>query len=220
MSANERREQLIEVARRLFSRSGYEGTSVEEIAASAGVSKPIVYEHFGGKEGLYAVVVDREVRTVQSRITAALATPGVGSRQLIELATIAMLGYIEDNPDGFRIIARDAPLASGEAFSTILSDAATQVEELLVEAFDRHGFDPATTPLYAQGLVGIVALAGQWWLDDQSFTKEEVATHLVNLAWNGMSGIDKVPTLRLHSAPSVRPARAAITEQFPAVVDE
>ncbi|HRA06299.1 MAG TPA: helix-turn-helix domain-containing protein, partial [Propionicimonas sp.] len=60
MTRAERREQLIDVARALFAERGLEGTSVEEIAAHAGVSKPVVYEHFGGKEGLYAVVVDRE----------------------------------------------------------------------------------------------------------------------------------------------------------------
>ena len=60
MTGKERREQLLNIGRRLFAERGFEGTSIEEIAAQAGVSKPVVYEHFGGKEGLYAVVVDRE----------------------------------------------------------------------------------------------------------------------------------------------------------------
>src|SRR5450755_1277159 len=57
MTGIERREQLLDIGRRLFAERGFEGTSIEEIAAQAGVSKPVVYEHFGGKEGLYAVVV-------------------------------------------------------------------------------------------------------------------------------------------------------------------
>ena len=61
MTGKERREQLLDIGRRLFAERGLDGTSIEEIAAQAGVSKPVVYEHFGGKEGLYAVVVDREV---------------------------------------------------------------------------------------------------------------------------------------------------------------
>jgi len=64
MTAAERREQLIEISRALFAARGFDGTSIEEIAARAEVSKPVVYEHFGGKEGLYAVVVDREVRSL------------------------------------------------------------------------------------------------------------------------------------------------------------
>ena len=61
MTGKERREQLLVIGRHLFAERGLEGTSIEEIAAQADVSKPVVYEHFGGKEGLYAVVVDREV---------------------------------------------------------------------------------------------------------------------------------------------------------------
>jgi AcrR family transcriptional regulator len=61
MTGAERRHQLIDIARSLFAERGYEGTSIEEIAQRANVSKPVVYEHFGGKEGLYAVVVDREM---------------------------------------------------------------------------------------------------------------------------------------------------------------
>ena len=59
MTGKERREQLLQVGRRLFAEKGFEGTSVEEIAAKAGVSKPVVYEHFGGKEGLYALSPSR-----------------------------------------------------------------------------------------------------------------------------------------------------------------
>ena len=61
LSAAARRAQLLEVGRSVFAKRGYEAASVEEIADRAKVSKPIVYEHFGGKEGLYAVVVDREM---------------------------------------------------------------------------------------------------------------------------------------------------------------
>ena len=61
MSSAERRSQLIEVSRAIFAEKGVEGATVEEIAAAAKVSKPVIYEHFGGKEGLYAVVVDREM---------------------------------------------------------------------------------------------------------------------------------------------------------------
>ena len=69
MSASERREQLIAVARGLFAERSFDATSVEEVAARAQVSKPVVYEHFGGKEGLYAVVVDREITTISAAIS-------------------------------------------------------------------------------------------------------------------------------------------------------
>ena len=72
MSGQERREQLLDVGRRLFADKGFEAVSVEEIASKAGVSKPVVYEHFGGKEGLYAVVVDREMTYLLLSISEAL----------------------------------------------------------------------------------------------------------------------------------------------------
>ena len=75
MSASERREQLIVVARGLFAERGFDATSVEEVAARAQVSKPVVYEHFGGKEGLYAVVVDREITTISAAISSAITDP-------------------------------------------------------------------------------------------------------------------------------------------------
>ena len=91
MTSLQRREQLIEVGRSLFAAKGFEAVSVEEIAAHAKVSKPIVYEHFGGKEGLYAVIVDREMRALTSVLTAALDDPTVHPRQIVERTALALL---------------------------------------------------------------------------------------------------------------------------------
>lgn len=73
MTGTQRRQQLIEIGRALFAERGYEATSIEEIAQRANVSKPVVYEHFGGKEGLYAVVVDREMSRLLEMITSSLS---------------------------------------------------------------------------------------------------------------------------------------------------
>src|SRR5215475_15578201 len=94
LTASERRTQLVEIARAVFARRGFEATSVEEIAARAKVSKPIVYQHFGGKEGLYAVVVDREVEHIVARIVEAISQ---GSpRERVERAALAFLRYVEE----------------------------------------------------------------------------------------------------------------------------
>ena len=154
MSAGERREQLIDVARTLFAERGYDATSIEEIAASAQVSKPVVYEHFGGKEGLYAVIIDRELTLIYSTIVNALESDPSPSA-VVEHAALALLTYIEDNTDGFRIISSEN---------------------------DRSR--------------GIVAMPAQWWLLDRTMTKEEVAAHMVNLAWNGLRGMEPDPVLR------------------------
>ena len=195
MRGTERREQLIEIARRLFAEKGFEGTSVEEIAAAAEVSKPVVYEHFGGKEGLYAVVVDREVGYLLSEIEGALKAGG-RSRELVEQAALALLDYVESHTDGFRILVRDSSVASSSgSFASLLSDIASQVEGLLVKEFKRHGLEAKTAPMYAQMLVGMIALTGQWWLNARKPKKSEVAAHLVNLAWNGLAHLDVKPRL-------------------------
>ena len=196
MTGPQRREQLIDVGRRLFAERGFEGTSVEEIAQTAGVSKPVIYEHFGGKEGLYAVVVDREIQALLSSITTALTGDG-HARALLERAALALLDYIESSTDGFRILVRDSPPGQATGtFASLISDVATQVEHILAAEFRRRKLDPKMAPLYAQMLVGMVAIPGGWWLDSRKFKKNDVAAHLVNLAWNGLAGMEPKPTLR------------------------
>jgi AcrR family transcriptional regulator len=196
MTGKQRREQLIEVGRKLFADKGFEATTVEEIAAKASVSKPVVYEHFGGKEGLYAVVVDREIAALLNGITGALSAD-LSSRETLERAAMALLEYIETSTDGFRILVRDSPTGQATgSFASLISDVASQVEHILAAEFKRRKLDPKAAPLYAQMLVGMVALTGQWWLDSRKMKKADVAAHLVNLAWNGLAGVEAKPTLR------------------------
>ena len=89
MTAPQRRQQLLDVGREVFAQRGYDGTSIEELAARADVSKPVVYEHFGGKEGLYTVVVDREMQRLLDRFTSALAAGG-SPRALLERAALVL----------------------------------------------------------------------------------------------------------------------------------
>ena len=197
MTGKERRQQLLDVARALFAEKGFDSASVEEIAHRAGVSKPVVYEHFGGKEGIYAVVVDREMQALLSGMTDALTEDSAHPRLLLERAACSLLDYIEGSTDGFRILIRDSPVATATGtFSSLLNDIASQVEHILGVQFTKSGYDAKLAALYAQSLVGMVALTGQWWLDARKPKKDEVAAHLVNLAWNGLSNLEGKPTLR------------------------
>ncbi|HET8659262.1 MAG TPA: TetR/AcrR family transcriptional regulator [Micromonosporaceae bacterium] len=194
MSSAQRREQLISIGRQLFAERGFDAASIEEIAARAKVSKPVVYEHFGGKEGLYAVVVDREVRSLLARLTTAL-TAG-HPRELLEQAALALLDYIDQETDGFRVLVRESPVMSATGnFSSVLNDVAHQVEHILGAEFKNRGYDPKLAELYAQALVGMVALTGRWWLEVRKPRTEAVAAHLVNLAWNGLSHLEARPKL-------------------------
>ncbi|MEO6956727.1 MAG: TetR/AcrR family transcriptional regulator [Antricoccus sp.] len=195
MTGAERRQQLISVGRTLFAERGFEGSSIEEIALRADVSKPVVYEHFGGKEGLYAVVVDREMNNLLTRFESALK--GENARKLLEEAALALLDYIEEETDGFRILIRDSPLPSATGnFSSLINDVASKVEHILDGQFKAQGYETKLVGLYAQALVGMVVMTGQWWLEVRKPRKNEVAAHLVNLAWNGLRHLETKPGLR------------------------
>jgi AcrR family transcriptional regulator len=196
MTGKERREQLIGVGREVFAERGFEAASVEEIAERADVSKPVIYEHFGGKEGLYAVIVDRDMQRLLDMILTALKG-AEHPRAMVEQAADAFLLYIEDHRDGFRILVRDAPIGTSQgSLPGVIGDVAANAESILAEEFKKNGLDPKIAPLYARALVGMVALVGEWWLEVEKPKRKEVAAHLVNLAWNGLKDLDKKPRVR------------------------
>ena len=210
MTSYQRREQLIAIGRALFASKGFEAVSVEEIAASAKVSKPIVYEHFGGKEGLYAVVVDREMRALTDALIGSLSDTEAHPRQIVERAALALLTYIEENPEGFQVLVRDSPSTDPTgSFSSLLGDVSSKVEQILVEWFKRQHLPVKSAPYYAQMLVGMTVFTGQYWADRPKLGKEQLAALIVNLAWHGLSRLEAKPELRYEGAKAKRAREAA-----------
>jgi AcrR family transcriptional regulator len=196
MTGPQRREQLLDVGCSLFAERGFDATSVEEVAARAGVSKPVVYAHFGGKDGLYAAVVNREMDSLLAMMSEALS--GGNPRELLEQAARGFLDYVECYTDGFRILVKGSGVGSSTGTLTrLLDQVAARVADILSRGFALRGYDESLAPMYAQMLVGMVAFTGQWWLDVRSPDRDEVVAHVVNLAWNGLSQLDAAP---LHGA--------------------
>jgi AcrR family transcriptional regulator len=196
LTATERRAQLVEIGRSVFAERGYDGASIEEIAHRAKVSKPIVYGHFGGKEGLYAVVVDRETEHVVARITEAISTGT--PRERLERAALAFLTYVKEHPDGFAVLSRDGLVSPGGAeISGLLSDVADRVATVFASEFKRAGYDTRSAPIHAHALVGMVAFVGQWWTRTRKPSVEVVASHLAALAWMGLRHLPKRPDLSI-----------------------
>jgi AcrR family transcriptional regulator len=195
LSATERRAQLIEVGRMVFAKHGYEATSVELIAEKAKVSKPIIYEHFGGKEGLYAVVVDREMDYVVRRIVEAIS---LGSpRERVEKAALAFLTYVRDYPEGFEVLSQDSPITSSTGrLSSLLNDLADRIGDIFASSFKEAGYDHKAAPIYAHALVGMVTFVGKWWTGVRKPKIEEVAKHIGALAWMGLRHLPTKPELR------------------------
>jgi AcrR family transcriptional regulator len=192
MTAQERREQLVGVARSLFAERGYEATSIEELAERAGVSKPVVYQHFGGKEGIYAVVVDREVQRLTDAIT--VAFDAEVPRLIAVRAAEAFLAYIEEHEEGFHVLVRDAPAGmTGGSLATVIATVAARCEQMLIDRFQDRGFTEESAPMYARMMVGAIAALGEWWLDVREPEREVVTAHVVNLLWNGLHNMESLP---------------------------
>jgi len=193
LSAAARRAQLIEVGKSVFAKRGFEGASLEEIADRAKVSRPILYEHFGGKEGLYAVVVDREMEYLVRRIAESIATGT--PRERVEQAALAFLSYVKEHPDGFAILTKDAPVTTaGGGMQSLLNDVATRVGDVFAASFKGAGYDARAAPIYAHALIGMVTFVGQWWVDEKKPSVEEVAGHIAALAWMGLRHLPKKPS--------------------------
>ncbi len=192
LSATARRAQLIDVGRAVFARRGFEGASLEEIAEKAKVSRPVLYEHFGGKEGLYAVIIDREMEYLVRRISESIG--GGTPRERVEAAAFAFFSYVKDHPDGFAILTHDAPVTTASGgLSSLLNDVAERVGEVFAASFKEAGYDPKTAPIYAHALIGMVTFVGQWWVQSHKPSVEELTAHISALAWMGLGQLPKKP---------------------------
>ena len=193
MSALERREQLISVGQTLFAQRGYDTLSVEEIAANAKVSKPIIYEHFGGKEGLYAVIIDREITALSQIMTSALKESGKPPRQMLERAILAFLTYIEE---GFQVLLKDSPAQDGPgSLNSLLNKITEQVAAVLTRGFKTSKLPAKNVDLYAQMIVGLAVYSAQCRMHERKLSKEQLAAHIVDFVWLGLSRISAKPKL-------------------------
>jgi AcrR family transcriptional regulator len=193
LTGADRRVQLMEVGRAVFASNGYEATSIEEVAQRAGVSKPIVYEHFGAKEGLYAAIVDREMDKLVTRVSDAI---GQGSpRERFEAAVLAFMAYAKEEPAGFAVLTRDSPSAAARrGLTRVIDDLAQRVGDIFQSEFARAGYNSKVAPIYANALVGMVTQVGQWWAaEGRGFSIDHVARHVAALGWMGLRHLPKDP---------------------------
>jgi AcrR family transcriptional regulator len=162
LTADARRRQLFEVALSLFAEHGYAATTMDDIAESAGVTKPLVYQHFESKRALYLELMDVVSRELVTRIVKATAAAS-GPRQQVELGFAAYFELMVDNEPAFRLLyGRDAP----DDFE--LGAALRRVEETIAQAIDPlidAGLDPEHRLLLAHAVVGMAEGASRHWLD-------------------------------------------------------
>lgn len=172
-----RREELLDAADRIIRRDG-PAASMAEIAAEAGISKPILYRHFGDKGGLYAALTERYTGRLLVELRAALDS-GQGRRDRVERTIRAYLGSIETDPGVYRFLTR-----SGEglpASSHVLSFR-RRLARLLADGIALElGVPVARAETWAHGIVGMVESAGDCWLETRHVTREELVVELTEL---------------------------------------
>ena len=187
LRAAERRAQLLGVARRLFARDGYRGASMESIAEAAGVTKPVLYQHFPSKRALYEALLASELGRLTEELEAAFSQAGDNGERL-RRGFGAYLGFVDRHEDAFRLLftealGRDADLQQQVAgFRRWVAGRVAAI--IAAEA----GLAAPRARALAAAIVGMAEGAAGWWLDERRpLDAGELADELAGLAWKGFA---------------------------------
>ena len=189
-----RREQLVDATIAAVGRHGA-GVGMEEIATAAGTSKTVVYRHFADRTELHVAVCTRVAASLTARLREAMVS-STEPRQMVATAVETYLAFLEADPELYRFVVqgpdRPAGRAPGDAdpianLSHLVGD---QAAALVAVALEQAGRDPAAALPWGHGLVGLIRSAADWWLRaDRPMSRSDLAAHLTDLAWAGLSGV-------------------------------
>jgi AcrR family transcriptional regulator len=191
LSAEARRAQLLSVAREVFAEDGYPGAAMEKIAQRAGVTKPVLYQHFEGKKELYLALLDSDMARLLAQVSGAIESAHDNPAR-IRKGLAAYFNYIEANVDSFRLLFRETMGADPEFRESIdrfHDAAATSIGAIIA---DETGKSLELAELLARGIMGMSEAAATWWLDRKQETdKAELVESLAELAWRGLAALPR-----------------------------
>ncbi|MFT3661411.1 MAG: TetR/AcrR family transcriptional regulator [Gordonia sp. (in: high G+C Gram-positive bacteria)] len=185
-----RRRQLLDAASEIFVERGYHSAGMDEIAAAAGVSKPVLYQHFPSKLDLYIAVVDNHAEKLVSDVNRALLTT-TDNRQRVRAAVGAFFDFIDEDNSGYRLIF------SSDAKDPAVIRRVEGATEACVDAvyglvMTDSGLDPYRSRMLAAGLVGASQVNARYWLEaNRPIAKAEAVETTVALLWSGLSGVPR-----------------------------
>lgn len=186
---DERRGQLLIVASDVFVNRGYHAAGMDEIADRAGVSKPVLYQHFSSKLELYLAVLHRHVENLVSGVQQALSTT-TDNRRRLHAAVQAFFDFIEHDSQGYRLIFENDYVTEPEVAAEVrvATESCTDAVFDLISA--DSGLDPHRARMIAVGLVGISVDCARYWLDsDRPISKADAVDGTVQFAWGGLSHV-------------------------------
>ncbi len=186
-----RREQLVEATLIAVAKHGA-GVGMEEIAAEAGTSKTVVYRHFADRAELYVAVCNRVASQLLPQLRGAIEAGAGRPREMVAAAIDTYLAFIEADPELYRFVVHQQTLdrPASDPIDSLSDLVATQAAAAITVALHRAGHDPARAAPWGHGVVGLVRSAADWWLRaERPMLRTELAAHLTDLAWAGLSGV-------------------------------
>jgi AcrR family transcriptional regulator len=185
----ERRDQLLATASEVFVDRGYHATGMDEIADRAGVSKPVLYQHFSSKLDLYLAVLGQHGDILVAGVRQALRTT-TDNRQRLRAAVQAFFDFIEHDSQGYRLIFENDNVSEqqvADQVSVALEACTDAVFDLISQD---SGLDPHRARMIAVGLVGISVDCARYWLGaDRPISKDDAVEGTVQFAWGGLSHV-------------------------------
>jgi AcrR family transcriptional regulator len=188
LPANERRRQLLEVAVRVFADEGFHQTSMNQVAAAAGVTKPVLYQHFTSKRELYRELLADIAGRLREAVDKAVAE-AAGPRQQIELGLAAYFEFVATHNDEFTVLF-GAGARRDEEFDLEARRVEESLGEVVAELIEIPGLSAERRLLLGSGIVGLAESSCRFWLRrDVDVDAATLAAEVSQLAWAGLRGI-------------------------------
>jgi AcrR family transcriptional regulator len=194
----ERRAEMVEAAMDAVRTHG-PAVSVAEIAAAAGITKPVLYRHFADRADLQRAVGQEAVALLMRRMAPALAVEGDMPSTIHGIVDTFLAG-IEAEPELWRFVVHH-PIGRAEVVDDAREQIARLVTVLIGDRLREDGLDSGGAEVWAQGLVGMVQSAGDWWLERRTMSRATLTGYLTTVIWSGLSGVLAPAEATLHVLP-------------------
>jgi AcrR family transcriptional regulator len=187
MRAPERRAQLLDVARKAFSKRGFHGVSMESVAKEAGVTKPILYDHFASKQDLYLALIDADAASLEERVRTAI-TAHTGNRERIRRSFQAYFDFVDEHTEGFSLVMREtaSPVNMSSTVDGVRERILAEIAGVIVHDSDGR-LSKADATTVAVGLVAMVEATAQRDPGASGNDRKRQLDVLVQLAWRGIT---------------------------------